>query len=75
METVDISLANEALLIVQQQGLIQGFNFVAIDAIEVMLKDRAPIRQSIPSTIAFCRGVLEGARVTRESTAPNPVPT
>ena len=71
MEPLDMSLANEALLFIQQQKLIQGFNFVSATDVEITLKDRASIRQSIPSAIAFCRGVLEGARVTREFNAPD----
>ncbi len=65
MEPINVSLVSEALLLVQQQGLISSFVVESQDVVTVMLVGRDPIRQSLPSTIAFCRGLLEGVRLSK----------
>ena len=71
METIEISLVRESLLLVQELALIETFSVDTDDSVSVYLKGgREPIRQSLPSTIAFCRGLLEGVRITAKPVQP-----
>lgn len=64
------SLTREALSLVKAQKLINDFEVKSESDVQVILMGGERVAQTAENAIAFCRGLLEGIKITRQLMTP-----